>query len=660
MTVLWGLMIRGKRKIKVEGMWVHAGLAKKEGAMREKKSSKKAVDRRTFLKIAAAAAGPLVMQRFPSGHLFAAEARPELEDRSYEKFYNNFEGRYMKDPKWVEQTLPRLQWPKGGERVPELKAGIQKERTYLLESMRKVATDAQELGLKYNLEIISISKWSENNAYHYQGDVQVHPGVARPERVDPDDWLTSRAYGLDQRNYGEWVNKEYDRLVRLQTAESDPKKRLEYVHQAQKLLAEDYFITQFGWGPAIIEAYNAAGWDGAVQIRGFGLATADMPWSYLDVQPKTSRKRLHIGMPTIMKTSNIMAAGSRERGILRMIYDRLAYLDKDLKVIPWALESWKKVDNRTWDAKLRGGMKFHDGKPVTVDDLKFSLDFVCKYDRAEFWTSDQYLEKTEILDRANRMVRFTFKEPYGQFETAFLLVNVILPKHLFEGIMEKQNVGDNARHLQIPEPVGSGPFKWGQYKKDAELLLVANKEHFHAPKIDELLMVCIPSVDGLMGRLETQEIDFVDNGDFSLIPSQAEQLKKHNHLRIVRTTDIGWYHLVPRISWLPWRDIEFRRAWHHSIDRKFLVDVVWEGGGRIPKSNTFLVEGNPFHNPNLPSIPQYDLKAARQILKDAGYSWDKEGRLVYPPPTDKKFIERVTRVCKPGFSWGGLKMQASR
>jgi len=59
----------------------------------------------------------------------------------------------------------------------------------------------------------------------------------------------------------------------------------------------------------------------------------------------------------------------------------------------------------------------------------------------------------------------------------------------------------------------------------------------------------------------------------------------------------------------------------------------------------------------LPPVPAYDVKLARQILKDAGYGWDSEGRLVYPSPTDKKFMERVTRVCKPGYTWGGLKMQ---
>jgi peptide/nickel transport system substrate-binding protein len=300
-------------------------------------------------------------------------------------------------------------------------------------------------------------------------------------------------------------------------------------------------------------------------------------------------------------------------------------------------------------------MKFHDGKPVTVEDLKFTFDFMLKYERGIFWTANQFLESAEIQDRDNRILRLRFKKSYGEFENYFLQLNVILPKHLFDGIMEKQKVGENPRLLQIPHPIGSGPFKFGPYKKDVEMILIANKEHFHAPKVDELLYVVIPSADGMLGRLETQEIDIAE--ELYLKPSQVNQLKKLKHLSIVRTPDIMWFHGVTRPSWLPWRDIEFRRAWHHSIDREFLVKVCWEGEGRIPTSNTFFVEGNPWHNPNLPPIPKYDLKLARQILKEAGYSWDGEGRLVYPPPTDKKFVERVNRVVKEGYHWGGLKMQ---
>src|SRR3546814_14110337 len=61
-------------------------------------------------------------------------------------------------------------------------------------------------------------------------------------------------------------------------------------------------------------------------------------------------------------------------------------------------------------------MEFHDGKPVTVEDLKFTLDFLMKYDRGFFWTANQYLERCEIKDAAARTVTLHFKEPYGAFE----------------------------------------------------------------------------------------------------------------------------------------------------------------------------------------------------------------------------------------------------
>ncbi len=78
----------------------------------------------------------------------------------------------------------------------------------------------------------------------------MHPAILRPERVDPSEWLVSRAYGLDRRNYGEWTNEQYDALIDAQAKESDPAKRLKLVQDAQKILAEDLYITQFGWGPA--------------------------------------------------------------------------------------------------------------------------------------------------------------------------------------------------------------------------------------------------------------------------------------------------------------------------------------------------------------------------------------------------------------------------
>jgi ABC-type transport system substrate-binding protein len=97
----------------------------------------------------------------------------------------------------------------------------------------------------------------------------------------------------------------------------------------------------------------------------------------------------------------------------------------------------------------------------------------------------------------------------------------------------------------------------------------------------------------------------------------------------------------------------------HAFDRKYLVDVPWEGGGRLPTANTFLVEGNSWSNPDLPPIPQFNLEHARDVLREAGYTWARDGRLVYPAPTDSRFRERVMRVSKPGYTWGGLMMLES-
>jgi peptide/nickel transport system substrate-binding protein len=339
-----------------------------------------------------------------------------------------------------------------------------------------------------------------------------------------------------------------------------------------------------------------------------------------------------------------------------MIYDRLAYMDENLQIIPWAAESWTRVDDRTWDIKLRSGMTFHDGHPVTIDDLQFTFDFMLKWERANFWTANQFLQKTEIKDAANGILRATFKQPYGQFESYFLQLNVILPKHIWRNIMAEQGVTDDPMRLRIDKPIGSGPFKFGRYRKDAELQLIADKTHFSKPSVDEVWAVVTPSIDGLLGRLQSGDIDLIESSDTHLTPSQAKQLADAQGVSIVHTPDLNWLHGVPRPSNLPWRDYEFRRAWHHSIDREFLVNVVWEGSGRLPLGNTFLVEGNPWNNPNLPPVPPFDLDKARAILQAAGYSWAGDGRLVYPSPSDAKFRQRVKQVCKDGFTWGGLQM----
>jgi peptide/nickel transport system substrate-binding protein len=617
--------------------------------------ARRRVSRRTLMRMMAAAGSGPALAALGADRLLAAEPEFQVADPRYKRFYTEIPGIHANDPNWVKLTKPRLTWPTTGELVPELTVTLDSSLPDQLDAWRKWSADAQKIGLKYDIVVVSPTRWLEVTLAHINGDVETHWGQLRPERIDPADYVVSRGDGLDRRNFGEWVNTTYDRLAESQVREPDPARRLALVHEAARVLADDRYINQFGWGPTIIDVYNSQDWEGVVKTLGFGIASFDAYHTFLKLRPKTGKRKVVVGMTALLDTTNLIASNGNMRAIGRMIYDRLAYYDADLKVIPWAAESWQRVDERSWDLKLRPGMKFHDGKPVTVHDLQFTFDFMRKFDRGLFWTENRFLEETSIKDEANNILHLRFKEPYGEFETSFLQLNVILPKHIWENMMQEQGVGEDPRRLRIDKPIGSGPFRFGRYRKDTELQLIADKSHFAAAGIDEIWAVATPTVDGLMGRLQSQEIDFIE-ARATLRPSQAKQLAGSKHLTDVRTTDLNWLHGVPRVSVLPWRDYEFRRAWHHSIDRNFLVDVVWEGAGRQPTANTFFVTGSPWNNPALPPIPEFDLDKAREILRAAGYSWAADGRLVYPAPDDAAFRARVTRVCKDGYVWGGLKM----
>jgi len=621
----------------------------------------RALDRRQALQLAAAGAAGYVLGM--GGMLGSAEAASttagpdkaiQVANKKYAEVYAKRAGSFLQDPNWVKETKARLIWPKAGERVPPLTIYVPDEKTDWVEAMRNAGQDAKKIGLEYDINLVSTDRWIEMINTHRQ-DMEIHAAAIRPERVDPAEWLVSRAYGHDYRNYGEEVLLEYDAAVDAQNKDIDQTARLGHVRQAQRVLSDDYYMNQVGWGPSISEPYNAAAFSGAVPVKGFGIASFSMFHSFLNMQPRTARKRLIVGSTTLLTTTNIIAATNTMRSIGRMIYDRLAFMGPDLKPIPWAAESWKRVDDKTWDITLRDGMSFHDGRPVTIHDLKFTFDLMMKYERATYWTANKFLAKTEITDEPGRVLRLTFKEPYGLFETYFLQINTILPQHIWGTIMAQQKT-DNPWQVKVDRPIGSGPFAFGQYRMDVSLQMIAQKNHFARPKVDEVWIVVSPSVDAILGRLESGEIDLVDSENVPLRPTQIDELRKYKHLKIVDTPDVSWLHLINRVSVLPWRDYEFRRAWMHAFDRQYLVDVPWEGGGRIPKANTFLVDRNPWTNPDLPPLPDFNLNQARQILRAAGYSWDGSGRLLYPPPNNAAWRGRVRRVSKPGYTWGGLMM----
>jgi len=135
-----------------------------------------------------------------------------LDDSKYEALYNKLKGRYMKDPSGSIHVVEIETGPTRGERVPEFgPAACRRSALFSWNRMRpRLPPMRMELGIKYNWKSCSITSCLKDNAYSYQGDIQVHPPASRDrKRVEPP--TTGLQHGptaSDQKNYGEWANKE--------------------------------------------------------------------------------------------------------------------------------------------------------------------------------------------------------------------------------------------------------------------------------------------------------------------------------------------------------------------------------------------------------------------------------------------------------------------
>jgi peptide/nickel transport system substrate-binding protein len=156
------------------------------------------------------------------------------------------------------------------------------------------------------------------------------------------------------------------------------------------------------------------------------------------------------------------------RGYLRFIYDTFLRYDGDLNLIPWAAESYKLASPTSYDLKIRSGMKWHDGKPVTVDDAKFTFDYLLKW-KPPFWDSFMNpVKSAEILDSTTLRVRL--HGPSATFATLSLVQIALLPKHVWENVPEKAGV---STPMEWDAPgkggmIGSGPFKFVGFQKDVD------------------------------------------------------------------------------------------------------------------------------------------------------------------------------------------------
>jgi peptide/nickel transport system substrate-binding protein len=273
---------------------------------------------------------------------------------------------------------------------------------------------------------------------------------------------------------------------------------------------------------------------------------------------------------------------------------------------PSLAESWTLAkDGVTYEFVLRKNAKFHNGDPVTAEDVKFSFE---RYKGSGAKLLKDRVKEIQVV--APNRVRFVLKEPWPDFMafygTSATGAGWIVPKKYIE------RVGEEAYKRA---PVGAGPFKFASFTPGVELTLDAFPEYWRkAPQVKRLVMRSIVDETTRAAAVKTGEVDFA----YLFVGAIAEDLRRTPGVRVVAPLLYGMYWLDFLDQWdpkSPWHDRRVRQAASLTIDRQAINQAEMLGLGKpagafVPPEFDFALRIDP---------PPFDPKRAKQLMAEAGY-----------------------------------------
>ena len=397
---------------------------------------------------------------------------------------------------------------------------------------------------------------------------------------------------------------------------------------------------------------------------------------------------------TPIKTLNYYQAADEPSVLLTLflINDRLVGLDHEKQTyVPSLAESYAVApDGVTVDVQLREGLRFSDGKPITSNDVKFSLEAAYEKTTNSPIFRDALMIggkeiKAEVID--DRRLRLTLPEKVAAVEN-YLENLAVLPKHVLEADLKAGKLAESWKIDSDPKAVvGSGAFMIDTVQPGERVTLKRNPNYWKKdssgtplPYLDALVLEIAPDPNNTLARLQQNAIDLADRirtSDFAALKTSDGQ---------VRAIDAGpglandhiWFNLnsrkksgeslesSPKHSWFA--NKRFRKAIAYAIDRQSISTNTLQGlatpvYGFVPAGNRAWLDTN------IPKT-EYDLERSRSLLTEAGFSvkanagkaelFDKDGNRVeftLLVPAENEPRKLMAAVIQEDLAKLGMSMQ---
>lgn len=335
-------------------------------------------------------------------------------------------------------------------------------------------------------------------------------------------------------------------------------------------------------------------------------ATAALPnMSLAQSSGPVSGGTLKISHSTRIATLNpLILSGPAEYPCIDMIYSRLTRIGFDSQPQPDLAESWEASPDATeFIFNLREGVTFHDGTPLTADDVVATYEAILNPDVPSAATSVlDMIESVEAVD--DLTVRFTLTAPFADLPYSTAHANAcILSRGALDDLTALETVAN-----------GTGPFKLETYDSARIVRMVKNEDYFveGRPYLDAVEMMLFPD-------LAAETANFLSGTtDVMLTVQQAdyERIAASAGIEALRVNSGRYVCVVMRQDAEPWNDVRVRKALAKAVDRDLLVDIILEGLGR-PAFDSIVAPELEYATEK-PEIT-YDPEGARALLAEAGY-----------------------------------------
>jgi peptide/nickel transport system substrate-binding protein len=290
---------------------------------------------------------------------------------------------------------------------------------------------------------------------------------------------------------------------------------------------------------------------------------------------------------------------------LKAVYDTLVYCTENFDLEPGLAESWEYLDDNTVQFKLREGVQFHNGEPLTSEDVKFTLERAAESGFVSWIVT--MVEDIEIVDE----LTFNLKVSDA---SAPLIANLshpgasILCKSHIEGLEASGGSIDD-------DPAGTGPYVYENWTVGTEFTLRANENYFNADRAPQNAGVTVrymPEYNAQVIAMQNGEIDL----SIMMSPNNLPEIEGDPTLNVLRFASVEGTFAAFNCAKPPFDNLKLRQALNHTINRDNIIQVYLNGEG-VPNYSGIAV-GAVGYTDDLTKY-EYDLDKAKELLAEADY-----------------------------------------